>query len=370
MPFCCLDGSSRAIGRLMRHFKGKVPLWFRGDSTLLDYIGSSGEELKKRKGDKKVAGEEWGNRTVRKRGREDVKKGVGRVDETSQLINYSTTQTYINSSIQQSSFLNPLKQWLKYKIRQLILTHVYGFVDKAFYVGSNNKAYYLAHGLKERQLVFAPHAIDNERFFDSEVNQYEYKALQWRRELGFDDDDFVVLFCGKFETKKNPLLLWNAIEKLRKAKPQIPIKALFIGNGHLEGELLKRNNQTLDAKFLPFQNQSQMPLVYRMANLFCLPSQGPEETWGLAVNEAMACGRLVIVSDKVGCAIDLATKPPHHLFRSGNMDDLMEKITLAYEAENKSNAQQIAEQIKPWSFNAIAETLNKELLSGREEKRK
>lgn len=55
---------------------------------------------------------------------------------------------------------------------------------------------------------------------------------------------------------------------------------------------------------LPFQNQSRMPLVYRLADLFILPS-AYGETWGLAVNEALACGRPVLVSDRVGCAPDV-----------------------------------------------------------------
>jgi glycosyltransferase involved in cell wall biosynthesis len=48
-----------------------------------------------------------------------------------------------------------------------------------------------------------------------------------------------------------------------------------------------------------------MPVVYRLGEVFVLPSRGPGETWGLAINEAMACGRAVVASEKVGCAPDL-----------------------------------------------------------------
>jgi glycosyltransferase involved in cell wall biosynthesis len=48
-----------------------------------------------------------------------------------------------------------------------------------------------------------------------------------------------------------------------------------------------------------------MPAVYKMGDIFILPSVGPGETWGLAVNEAMACGKPVVVSTKAGCAVDL-----------------------------------------------------------------
>jgi len=57
-------------------------------------------------------------------------------------------------------------------------------------------------------------------------------------------------------------------------------------------------------RVLPFQNQSRMPVVYRLGDLLVLPS-AYGETWGLAVNEAVACGRPVLVSDRVGCAADV-----------------------------------------------------------------
>ena len=53
-----------------------------------------------------------------------------------------------------------------------------------------------------------------------------------------------------------------------------------------------------------FVNQSELPAVYASADLLVLPSDG-QETWGLVVNEAMACGIPAVVSDAVGCGPDL-----------------------------------------------------------------
>jgi glycosyltransferase involved in cell wall biosynthesis len=50
-----------------------------------------------------------------------------------------------------------------------------------------------------------------------------------------------------------------------------------------------------------------MPARYLLADLFVLPSRGPYETWGLAVNEAMHLGVPCLVSDEVGCQRDLVT---------------------------------------------------------------
>ncbi len=80
---------------------------------------------------------------------------------------------------------------------------------------------------------------------------------------------------------------------------------LFVGSGRLENELRLRAAGLPNVRFAPFQNQSRMPRTYAAADLFVLPSYGPYETWGLAVNEAMSMAKPVVVSSHVGCGEDL-----------------------------------------------------------------
>lgn len=214
--------------KCMKYFKGKIPVLFRGDSTLLD---------------------------------------------------------------EQSGF--------KKILRRLFLRYVYSFIDYALYVGTNNKNYFLAHGVKEKQLVFVPHAIDNDRFSIKEA-EYTEQAEEWKKELGITDKDTVILFAGKLEPKKDPGFFLRLSEKLK----DDDIKFVIIGNGKLEKELKARNKDTR-VKFVGFQNQGRMPVVYRLSDVFILPSRGPNETWGLAINEAMASNNFIITTTKVGGAIDL-----------------------------------------------------------------
>src|SRR6202012_393370 len=58
-------------------------------------------------------------------------------------------------------------------------------------------------------------------------------------------------------------------------------------------------------RFLGFRNQSELPAFFALADVFVLPSR--HEPWGLIVNEAMASGCAVIVSDEVGAHADLVT---------------------------------------------------------------
>jgi glycosyltransferase involved in cell wall biosynthesis len=77
-----------------------------------------------------------------------------------------------------------------------------------------------------------------------------------------------------------------------------------------------------------------MPVLYRVADVFVLPSQGPGETWGLAVNEAMACKRAVLVSTKCGCASDLVEDAVNgYVFQSSDLNDLTNKMFLLVDSK-------------------------------------
>lgn len=257
----------------LRHFKGKVPVWFRGDSTLLNEKNS-----------------------------------------------------------------------LKSILKKVYLTWVFNHLDKAFYVGTNSKAYFKKFGLKENQLIFSPHAVDNKRFGIAQFNAVS--AL--KKKLGIRVNDVVILYAGKFEAVKNLTILINAFKLIDSNSKNI--KLLLVGNGPQEELLKVLANDDKRIIFMDFQNQTYLPVIYQTCDLFCLPSNS--ETWGLAINEAMAAGKAILASDKVGCAVDLVTAKNGKIFRSGDLSSLTE--TLKIMAKDKNQLQQFglhsSQIIKNWSF--------------------
>ncbi len=247
------------------------------------------------------------------------------------------------------------KPGLKRIARRAFLRRVYRYVDTAFYVGSYNKAYFRAHGLREEQLVFAPHAIDNDRFFDAS-GKYEQEARDSKKQIGVGDDDKVLLYVGKFQETKDPFLLLNAFSEIHDPRWRL----LFVGNGELESSLKEKAAADPRILFLPFQNQSRMPVIYRLGDLFCLPSKG--ETWGLAVNEAMACGRPLLLSDRCGCSPDLVVDNSNGLtFASGDKNDLIGKMNVLFNegAGLTQRGAASARIIRSWTFDRIADTIEK-----------
>jgi len=237
--------------------------------------------------------------------------------------------------------------WHRSAVRSIILRFIYRYIDLAFYVGSENKRYFQQFGLKEEQLRFAPHAIDNDRFSIPRPGE----VMQIRESLSIPPEAKLILFAGKFEPKKDPFTLLRAFENMK----ETDVYLLFTGNGVLEKALKKTASQSskMDKiRFLDFQNQSMMPALYQACQVFCLPSVGPGETWGLAVNEAMAAGKAVVVSNKVGCAADLVGSDNGCIFESGDVNDLtkkLENVILAIE-QGEDPGSVSRKIIEKWSF--------------------
>jgi glycosyltransferase involved in cell wall biosynthesis len=256
-----------------------------------------------------------------------------------------------------STLLNEPKG-IKRTLKLFFLKWLYRHFTHAFYVGANNKAYFKKYGLTDAQLSFTPHAIDNDRFNSLRVDE----ASVLRSSLNIKPDDILVLYAGKLDVVKNLPLLLKAFSCLKKAN----VHLLLVGNGIQEG-LLKQmaaaSGLPGNVHFFGFANQSYMPVFYQAADLVCLPSVS--ETWGLAVNEAMACGKAVLVSDKVGCAVDLV-KPGYNgsIFKSGNEDDLL--LHLAQLTQSKVLLEEYGRNsgkiIKDWNFTKIAKAIETKLI--------
>ncbi|HLO37437.1 MAG TPA: glycosyltransferase family 4 protein, partial [Lacibacter sp.] len=209
------------------------------------------------------------------------------------------------------SHLLKAEHGIKSLFKKLLLRFVYGKVNKAFYVGKHNKAYYIHYGLTDDRLQYAPHAIDNNRF-SANADNWEQKAIAERAALGITTGTIVFLYAGKFYELKQLELLISSFQQLKGNEYRL----LLVGNGEQEQDLkalAKEDNRIL---FQPFRNQSEMPLVYRIGDVFVLPSKS--ETWGLAVNEAMACSRPVIISDACGCAPELIVQGETGFVFNGN----------------------------------------------------
>lgn len=239
------------------------------------------------------------------------------------------------------------KNGIKKILRRIFLKYVYTYVDVALYAGAANKNYFKAHGLRDAQLEWMPHAIDNKRF-EATLNTRN-EAASLRQKLNISTNATVFLFAGKLEEKKQPDFLAHIFCNLA-----IDATILLIaGSGVLEKYLKEKYSPHPQIRFLDFVNQEQMPIVYACCDVFVLPSKGPGETWGLSINEAMAAGKAVIASDACGAAYDLFRDATNGFVFERNNAEMLKKSLRHFCADRTAAArmgEESAKKIGQYSF--------------------
>jgi len=263
-----------------------------------------------------------------------------------------------------STLLDP-RPPLRRALRRALLRFVYGHVDLALAVGENNRDYFRWCGLPPERICLVPHAVDTERFA-ADAARHAQQAQQWRRDLGIPERARILLYAGKFIPVKDPLRLLRAFTALAPCPGAPPLHLVFVGHGELERTLMQAAAERRDVHFLPFQNQQAMPAVYRLSDVYVLPSVS--ETWGLAMNEAMATGSLIIASSRVGGARDVVEEGINGwTFEAGRQDALAEIINRfrILDAERLANMKSAAsERSRRWSLEAAAAALTQALQRG------
>jgi glycosyltransferase involved in cell wall biosynthesis len=226
--------------------------------------------------------------------------------------------------------------------KELVYPRLLRSFDGFLYVGRRNRDYLRHYGLPEERLFFSPHCIDNDSFALRAGNQTRHDEPRGAAGTKF------VLFVGKLVERKRPFDMIRALALL--GAQGFRATAVFVGSGELEDSLRREaSNNGVATIFHGFQNQSRLPSLYAAADLLVLPSDH-QETWGLVVNEAMACGVPAVVSDAVGCGPDLIEAgSTGAVFPLGNISALAEAIQATLALEPSSVRRHLSKKMAAYS---------------------
>jgi len=227
--------------------------------------------------------------------------------------------------------------WLP--IRQPLYRAAFGRVGAFLVIGSRNRDYYRSFGVPDEKLFWAPYAVDNDWFALPSTNRATARA-GIRARLGVGPDTVVFASSAKLIERKRPLDLVDAVAGLRDRG--VDAHALFIGDGEERAAIERRasaHDIRNDVTIAGFVNQQELPTWYAAADTLVLPSDS-RETWGLVVNEAMAAGLPVVVSDAAGCSPDLVREGENGFtYLCGNVTALTDRLAAiaALGAEGRSD---------------------------------
>ena len=231
------------------------------------------------------------------------------------------------------------RRWIKRLYLARIFSRCQGFLA----VGSQNRAYYTERGVAPGHIFAMPYAVDNE-FFAARATAQAAAEVRARHRIAADRK--ILLYAGKLTQRKHAdhlMMAWNAAEWPDQQRPAL----LIVGDGELRASLERAADA--DVIFAGFRNQSEMPAYYAAADLFALLAE--REPWGLALNEAMACGTGVIATDQVGAAYDLISPETGLCLPTGDVAGLARALPglMARSAELGRAAKT---RIAAWDFRA------------------
>jgi hypothetical protein len=169
--------------------------------------------------------------------------------------------------------------------------------------GTPHLEYLAALGIPRERLFPGYDVVDNEHFARG-ADAARADAHATRTRLGLPENYFVA--SNRFVEKKNLPRLLSAYAAYRRAAGRSAWKLVLLGGGPLERQV-RAQRDTLglseDVLMPGFKQYGDLPAYYGLAGAFVHASTA--EQWGLVVNEAMASGLPVLVSDHCGCATDL-----------------------------------------------------------------
>jgi glycosyltransferase involved in cell wall biosynthesis len=184
-------------------------------------------------------------------------------------------------------------------IRHAVVPPFFRHAAGVLVVGALSRASGLAYGVDPDRVHLFANTVDVESWGE-QADLLAAQRPDLRRRLGIEDDDVVVLSVARLVEEKRPDALVRAVAAA--ADPRLVL--MVVGEGP-ERAALEALARSLDVRLLlpgdlPWDEVVE---TYVAADLFALLSA--RETWGVVVNEALACGLPLVLSDRVGAAADL-----------------------------------------------------------------
>ena len=248
--------------------------------------------------------------------------------------------------------------------RGVVLRALYRSVSRFAVVGKRAERHLRKFGVAASRMCRSPFCVDSDRM-ESQRTAWMQRRSALRAELGIEKTDVVLVFCAKLIEKKDPLILFEALRRLRENSR---IHVVMAGSGPLGKQVEEAGRAVLGHRLhlLGFLNQGELGRAYAVGDVFVLPSRN-QETWGLVVNEAMQFGLPCVVSDAVGCHEDFVPdNTTGRVFPAGDAGALaasLESLVGEFPEGRARYSEACRARIAGYSLDAAASGLREAILS-------
>lgn len=211
------------------------------------------------------------------------------------------------------------------------------------------------YGVNPKKIFNQYMTVDIDYFMEKDTDSLKFRSLI-RAKHDISENSTVIMYSGRLVKHKGVQDLITAVRNLK--NKEFDVTLLIVGEGEFKDELMKFSQEIFpETIFTGHVDPKKLYKYYYAADVFVLPTY--DDPWGLVVNEAMACGLPIIVTDAAGSSIDLV-KDNGIIFKNGDIDELSSAIGYLIEhnvlIRYGKNSRKI---IKNWTYeNSFYEFLN------------
>lgn len=145
------------------------------------------------------------------------------------------------------------------------------------------------YGIAPEKIVLLPLGSDTDSFHPCTTVADHEERRKLRRSWLISDQEILSIYTGRFSSSKNPLLLAQAIDSLRRSG--LPFKGIFIGAGAQEQAITALSGCMVRG----FVKHVELPAIYRACDIAVWPR---EES--MSMLDALACGLPLVANDRMG----------------------------------------------------------------------
>jgi glycosyltransferase involved in cell wall biosynthesis len=185
--------------------------------------------------------------------------------------------------------------WLYYQLERRLISKA----NKLFAVGEMiAQSYASAYPVLQERISFVPNGVNEDIFYPYSPKIKQEKKNAVVQKFEFSPKDNVLLFAGRLDGQKDPLLLIDAFACLHRRENNV--KLIIAGTGRLEKKMrrkLEEHGLVGEVRFAGTQSQAEVAELMRTSDVFILTSA--TEGMPMVILESQACG-LPVVSTDVG----------------------------------------------------------------------
>ena len=236
-------------------------------------------------------------------------------------------------------------------LKKILLGPVLRTMGAAMVTGTLARRYVESFGVPADAIFVVANTPDVAHFREAAAKLAPARAAI-RKRLGVEGKS-VILFAGRLLEEKGLRVLFEAYGIAQARRNDLALLVVGDGRRRKEYEAVTERKSLTDVHFLGFRAQAELPEIYAASDLFVLPSL--VEPWGVVVNEAMASGLPVVVSNQVGASADLVIDGENgFVVPAGDAPSLAARIldALSDEPRRLAMGRRSVEIISSWDYEA------------------